>query len=324
MNEVINRMNERRENPDSKSITMKYLETREHNNTIIIVEGISDEDFYKNTNIDILNNKGVYYIFASCRNDDSNYKKYAVGKEAVIEAYFEIRKKYNPTFNNSVVFIVDKDFFGIDWNASKYHRFQEKMEAKPEDINNFTVLDCHSHECYFIKNVDLIFKLLGIEDKIEEFNKVLNDNLDELCEYFAYKSILLDENPKRSNRWDYDTFTNTPFIRFNFKFDGKQLLFNRNEMKSDIEKVKKEIEHSKNSENLKIQYKEMKQKFKSNLDLLRGHNLFELLECYLKYYGKSIRNNRKYNEEIIKKMEVPLNIKVLKFGSMGRYKLVET
>lgn len=325
MNEVINRMLEKRENPYPETILMKFINRSEHYDTIIIVEGISDEDFYKNTNINILNNDNVYYIFARRGQDDMNNKKYDVGKEAVIKAYFEIRESSKTnSFKNKVVFIVDKDFFGIDWNASKYRKFKEKMGAKPEDINNFTILDCHSHECYFIleKNINLIFKLLGIEDKIEQFNKILNENLDKLSDYFAYKSILLDENPNRSNRWDYDNFKNTSIISFNFEFDGKQLTFNINDMKSDIEKMKSEIIWSSNRKNLEMQYAEMKQKFKLHPELLRGHTLFELLECYLKYYGKTIKNYKDYNNKIIKEMDIPLDIKILKFG-FGGYKLEE-
>lgn len=325
MNEVVNEMFKRRDNPYPESILMKFINTCNNYDTIIIVEGISDEDFYKNTNIDILNNKRVYYIFASRRSDNIDNKRYVVGKEAVITSYFEIRDKYrsNP-FKNSVIFIVDKDFFGIDWDASKYRKFKDKMGAKSEDINNFTILDCHSHECYFIleKNIDLIFKLLGIGDKIEQFNNILNKNLDELCDYFAYKSILLDENPKRTNRWDYDFIENTPIIRFNFKFDGEQLLFNRDDMKNDIEKMKKEVEFSKNRKNLEIQYNEMKQKFKNKPELLRGHTLFELLESFLNYYGKKIKDYKEYNNEIINKMSIPLDIKILNFSS-GGYKVKE-
>ena len=66
----------------------------------------------------------------------------------------------------------------------------------------------------------------------------------------------------------------------------------------------------------------MKQKFKVHPELLRGHTLFELLECYLRHYGKSIKNYKEYNDEIIKSMNIPLNIKVLKFG-IGKYKLNE-
>lgn len=91
-------------------------------------------------------------------------------------------------------------------------------------------------------------------------------------------------------------------------------------MQSAIDKMKKEIEYSKNKENLEKQYIEMKQIFKKHPELLRGHNLYELLECYLRYYGKTTKKYQEYDDEIIKNMEIPLDIKILKFG-VGRYKL---
>lgn len=151
----------------------------------------------------------------------------------------------------------------------------------------------------------------------------MKENLDELSNYFAYKSILEDENPFRQNRFYYDTFKNIPVIKFNFEFNGEQLSFNRNDMKNDIAKMKSTIEKSHNKKNLENQYLEMKQKFKTHPEFLRGHTLYELLECYLSYYGKSLKNYKEYKDEIIKKMDIPLTIKVLKIGS-GGYKLDKT
>lgn len=63
MNEVINRMYEKKKQPYPQTIAQKFVNNSKHSDTIIIVEGISDEDFYKNTNIDILNN--ACYIYAN-------------------------------------------------------------------------------------------------------------------------------------------------------------------------------------------------------------------------------------------------------------------
>lgn len=93
MNEVINEMSKKSKEPDPQKILMYFNTLREHYDLIIIVEGSSDEDFYKNTNIDILNNNKAFYIFASRRKDDINNKDCAFGKEAVIESYFEIREQ---------------------------------------------------------------------------------------------------------------------------------------------------------------------------------------------------------------------------------------
>ena len=151
MNEVINRMYERKSQPYSTTIAQKFVNYSEHYDTIIIVEGSSDENFYKNTNIEILNN--ACYIYAQ-QNEDN------VGKKAVIKAYFEIKDlSWRKKFNNSAIFIVDKDFFGIDWRAPAYSRIAQEKKAKQEDIDNFTILNCHSHECYFIleNNLKQIF-----------------------------------------------------------------------------------------------------------------------------------------------------------------------
>lgn len=312
MNEVINRMYEKREQPYEVSIAQHFHTYSQYYNTIIIVEGVSDENFYEKTNIKLLNN--ACYIYA-------NQQANIVGKKAVIDAYFRIREwARNKPYNNSIIFIVDKDFFGINWKAPAYNDFEKKYGAKNEDINNFTILDCHSHECYFIleNNLKQIFKLLNIEDKLEEFNKILEDNLENFSEYFAYKCILEDENPKYP-RYLRD-WENIKGINFNFEYKENKLVFNIEDMQNGIKKMKKEIQFSENRKNLENQYIEMKAKFKKHPELLRGHTLYELLECYLSHYKKSIKDFQEYNDKVIKEMDIPLNIKVLKFG-FGGYKL---
>ena len=61
MNEVINKMYERKREPYPTTIAQKFVNYSEHYDTIIIVEGSSDEDFYKNTNIETLNNACYIY-----------------------------------------------------------------------------------------------------------------------------------------------------------------------------------------------------------------------------------------------------------------------
>ena len=311
MNKVNDEMMNRKGHPYPVSIAQKFVMNSKRCDTIIIVEGSSDKDFYKNTNIEILSD--AYYIYA---NQNANI----VGKKAVIDAYFRIQEySRNNKFNNSIIFIVDKDFLGISWKAPAYSDIAKEKKATNEDINNFTILDCHSHECYFIleNNLKRIFKLLNIEDKLEHFNNILDENIDDFSEYFAYKSILEDENPNHSRDCE-----NIKGINFKFEFRDDKLIFNKVDMQSGIDKMKNEIKYSEDRKNLESQYSEMKQKFVAHPELLRGHTLFELLECYLKYYGKAIKNYKEYNNEIIKEMEIPLDIKILKFDSC-KYKLVK-
>ena len=133
----------------------------------------------------------------------------------------------------------------------------------------------------------------------------------------SYKSILEDENPNYSR-----DCMNIKGIDFNFEFKNDKLTFNKDEMQSAINKMQNEIKFSENRTNLEEQYLKMKQSLKMHPELLRGHTLFELLECYLKYYGKTIKNYKEYNDEIIKRMDIPLDIKILKFD-IGKYKLKE-
>lgn len=303
MNNVIDRMYEKKRQPYPVSIAQQFVNNSEHFDTIIIVEGSSDEDFYKNTNVEILNN--ACYLYAS---QNANI----VGKKAVIETYFRIKEWYRGRkINSSVIFIVDKDFFGINWEAPAYKKFRNNHGATNDDIDNFTILDCHSHECYFIleNNLKRIFKILNIEDELELFYKILNENLDDFSEYFAYKSILEEENPNYSRDCE-----NIKGINFRFDFTNNKLAFNKDEMQISIDKMKNEINYSVNKKNLENQYIEMKKKFKNQPELLRGHTLYELLECYLRYYGKKIKNNKEYDNEIIIGMDIPLDIKVLKFN----------
>lgn len=314
MSEVNNKMIKRKGQPYPQSIAQKFAINSEHCDTIIIVEGFSDEDFYKNTNIEIL--KNACYVYAS---QNANI----VGKEAVIDAYFKI-KEYSrrKIFNNLVIFIVDKDFFGINWKAPAYSRIAKEQMATNEDINNFTILNCHSHECYFIleDNLKEIFKLLNIEDKLDDFNNILEENLDDFSEYFAYKSILETENPNYSKDCE-----NIKGINFNFEFKNDKLIFNKADMQNGINKMKTQIIQISDREKKEIlekQYLEMKQKFKKHRELLRGHTLYEFLECYLNHYGKSLKNHQEYNEEIVKRLKIPLDITILKFG-IGKYKIEE-
>lgn len=315
MNDVVNKMYEKKYNPYPKSISQKFLINSEHCETIVVVEGISDENFYKNTNIKILNN--ACYIYASQNAD-------IVGKKAVIEAYFDIkRQSRRHIFNNSVIFIVDKDFFGLNWKAPAYSNIAKEERATKEDIDNFTILNCHSHECYFIleNNLIQIFRLLHIEDKLEYFNKILNENLEDFSEYFAYKSILEKENPYYSR--DCENFKG---IDFNFEFIDGKLVYNKDSLNNAIDKMKKEINYSENKESLENQHLQMKQKFKKYPELLRGHTLYALLECYLNHNGKTLKKyyedeGMTYNNEIIKNMDVPLDIKVLKVN-IGKYRVV--
>lgn len=314
MSEVNNKMIQRKGQPYPQSIAQKFAINSEHCDTIIIVEGFSDEDFYKNTNIKIL--KNACYVYAS---QNANI----VGKKAVIDAYFKI-KEYSrrKIFNNSVIFIVDKDFFGINWKAPAYSRIAKEQMATNEDINNFTILNCHSHECYFIleDNLKEIFKVLNIEDKLDDFNNILEENLDDFSEYFAYKSILETENPNYSKDCE-----NIDGINFNFEFNNDKLIFNKAGMQNGINKMKTQIIQISDREKKEIlekQYLEMKQKFKKHRELLRGHTLYEFLECYLNHYGKSLKNHQEYNEEIVKRLKIPLDITILKFG-IGKYKIEE-
>lgn len=312
MNEVIKKMYEKKGQPYPESIAQKFVINSEHSDTIIIVEGVSDEDFYKNTNVEIL--KNACYVYAS---QNANI----AGKKAVIDAYFKIKEySRNKIFNNSIIFIVDKDFFGINWKAPAYSKIAKEQRATNEDLNNFTILNCHSHECYFIfkDNLKEIFKLLNIEDKLDDFNKILEDNLDDLSEYFSYKSILETENPNYSRDCE-----NIEGINFNFEFKDDKLIFNKDGMQKGINKMKNKIVHIRDREKKEIleqQHLEMKQKFKIHPELLRGHTLYEFLECYLNRYGKTLKNHEEYNKEIVKRMEIPLDIKILKFG-LGKYKL---
>ncbi len=314
MNSVINKMYERKSQPYPQSISQKFLINSEHTDTIVIVEGISDENFYKNTNIDILNN--ACYIYAS-KNAD------VVGKKAVIEAYFDIKKQSRRhIFKNSVIFIVDKDFFGINWKAPAYSNIAKEERATNEDIDNFTILNCHSHECYFIleNNLIQIFRLLKIEDKLEYFSRILSENLEDFSEYFAYKSILEKENPYYSRDCE-----NVKGIDFNFEFKDDKIIYNKESLDSSIDKMKREIKFSQNKDILEKQYIEMKQKFKEFPELLRGHTLYALLECYLNHNGKTLKKyyedeGMRYNNEIIKNMNIPLDIRVLKIN-YGGYKL---
>ena len=300
----------RGKNPYPSTIAQKFQLEYKNYDIIAIVEGTSDEDFYKKTNIDILNR--AYYIFAT-QDGYNSWNKPPVGKEAVIEAYFRIRKWMKIPTHNSIIFIVDKDFFGINWKAPKYNHFKDRYGATLDDIDNFTILDFHSHECYFIleNNLKQIFKLLNIEDKLEQFNNILENNLEDFSEYFAYKSILEDENPKYP-RLARD-WKNIKGINFKFEFRDNKLVFNKEDMQGSIDIMKKEIINSDNRKSLASQYSEMKKEFKAHPELLRGHTLFELLECYLNHYGKTLKNYKEYNDEIIKEMDIPLKIRILTF-----------
>lgn len=272
-----------------------------------IVEGPSDQYFYKNINNYKPCLEEADYIWVTNYNNDKE-----IGKEAVIKAYFDIKE--TPDLNrmlSKTIFIVDNDYYGF--NSEKYDDDTMKNIA-----NLFTITKGYSFENYFLirENISNIFSILNLRQ--EDFEKFIN-RLDlfilDLREFNSLKSTIVSTckvDVFRANIGKTTIYKNDEIFIFDFNCNP---FYNRNLLMKQISSMKEAVRS--NSVSSKV-YSIQKNKYYSEPEYgvyyTRGHDVYKFLTTYLnQIHNKNI--DYKQNYDLYKKIVSKISVEIdLKFG----------
>ena len=251
-----------------------------------IIEGSSDQYFYSNIKCIDFNKSITEFLYNSKKNNnlyiDKGSEKRFVGKNAVIQAYYMINKndKLSPLLNRCY-FIVDKDYYGL--NSNFYHNIDEEMEKC------FSITKYHSFENYFLteENIRKIFDYLEkkYEISIEEYEKYYNKLMqfvNEISEYNRLKSSIVAVYNKNTKYYSYykpsykKKYSDEEIFNFDFKKDN---FYNKEMLLEEVEILKKAVFDSPEA---KAYFENESIKFEKNKEFIRGHNIYNFFEEYLK------------------------------------------
>lgn len=251
-----------------------------------IIEGSSDQYFYSNIKCIDFNKSITEFLYNSNKNTemymDRNSEKRFVGKNAVIQAYYMINKndKLAPLLDKCF-FIVDQDYYGL--NSNYYYSIDENMEKC------FSITKYHSFENYFLteKNIRNIFNYLekkyGIpQGEYEKFTKKLLKFVNEVSEYNRLKSSIAAVYNKNTKYYtEYKPYYKKKYSDeeiFDFNFQN-ELYYNKDMMIEEMELLRKAVNSSSKAKEF---YENESIKFDNNKEFIRGHNIYNFLEEYLK------------------------------------------
>lgn len=285
-NEFLDEFTSSRKNQPNSKMLMEFNQRRNYLDEGIyvgFVEGPDDRNFYSSVKC----NKSL------CSIDDNNYiysnndSKENRGKNGVIVMYNYINNRF-PYYLDKCVFIVDHDYNGLD-----------NYDVSNKDA--ITVTKAYAFENYFLMgdNVRKIFHYLKIDDDYEHFMNKLKYFLYDVSEFVKLKS----------------TITNNKFLHVNSLYSNNQIFtfdFSENDyfkfdyMEKENENMLNVIKRNKGG------YKYYKNKtdiFTNKVDWVRGHDIFNFLSAYLKYFhDKDISNEKVYNS-IVKLLDVDIEVK---------------
>ena len=149
---------------------------------VCVVEGKTDQEFYKNTCINIL--KESEYVLWRRRKIKED-PLIIVGKESVIDLYKYLKGNQQLCkYLKSCIFIVDHDFDGVS------SRFYEIDKSDRRCIN---MTPYHSVESFYVEeeNLGKILNELGIKtENIKDIFSCLKDLAIKTTEYFALKGTI--------------------------------------------------------------------------------------------------------------------------------------
>ena len=273
-------------------ITMKFNTVRVYPRYkhFIFVEGSSDKRFYGLTNNRELSEKACY-LYADFTDEEK-------GKEAVSRAYKEICRDSNLSKKKKkCIFIVDRDW-----------------DEKPG--SPFRVTLGHSMENYFLttENLKIIFEDIG-QEGFEEFSILFNKFAKDTVSFWALKATVVYAwknrfifHYQRVN--DFDTI-------FRFSYSEKEtskgirpkIKYSTKAMNEEVDAMKVGISMS---YELKAYYERQVESIINNPLLVRGHDAFHFLQCYLKgkydveleFYG----NDRAFLEKCVPRFSVKLDM----------------
>lgn len=272
-----------------------------------IVEGSTDKPFYSNINDSKVNQDIKYLWNVRDRNDDT-------GKEAVISSYNRIIKDKNLEGIKKriykCVFIIDKDYDGAKCMNYEYNPMCEKC---------ISITKGYSFENYFLEenNVKKIFNYLKLTNKdLERFEEKYKQFIQESTEYFRLRSSFIEQRKRGSecysiNGTPYKSLFNISKEIFVFNFDKDHFdgeYFNKNNMKQEIEQMRKEINRSRNTKAL-YYYNKISKEIIKKRDNLRGHEAMNFLIAYLRdIFGIKLIDNPANNLfiKLVKLIEVDM------------------
>lgn len=252
------------DNPPYSGITIKYNAVRvsSYYKHFIFVEGNSDKRFYGRTRDRDLSDK-VYYLYADSTEEER-------GKTAVRKAYEDITNNSKLRVGKEkCIFIIDRDW--------------DEAPGKP-----FRVTLGHSMENYFLvkENLTILFKALGKdESEIEQFFTLYSKFCKETADFWALKATVIYAY-KTGALYQYRHGISFDEI-FAFKYIAPKsdknvmpkMKYNSQLMKEEAERMKQGI--AMNADLVK-QYKVLKKRIDGNPLLVRGHDAFHFLQCYIK------------------------------------------
>lgn len=139
----------------------------------VFVEGSSDKEFYRKTNINTLSEK-AYYFFREY-SDKTIDKKYS-GKESV---YYSLKKILD---NENLKKYIDKCTFIVDRDYSRQQN-SRYVNLRNKDYSYIDFTKGHSMEDYFVEKSNLIVIMNSLGLDIENFYYFYDDFNTEMSYY---------------------------------------------------------------------------------------------------------------------------------------------
>ncbi len=235
---------------------MKYHEVKDSDyyRSIVFVEGSSDRRFYKNTGIRRLS-KQSYYIYA-VQDEDLTGKKAVISAYQYISADADIRDGLE-----KCIFIVDRDW-----------------DLLPKGVS---VTRGHSMENYFLlqDNLKILFSHIGKNEKeYDTFWRGYGKFCAETAEFWALKASVVYAHGTDKG-YDYRRKrTFEEIFDFRLLWDDT-IVYNRKYMEEEIALMRRGIA---GSEELLAYCENMKEKIRTDISYIRGHEAFRYLQCYFK------------------------------------------
>lgn len=276
----------------------------------VIVEGIGDIVFYTNSGV-LKNIDNLKMIAAPSENVDV-----IVGKKYVINSYQLIKKCPLGKEMYKYIFIVDRDYNGIE----RYYDIIQKSFVKLEE-NEKRCISCtkqYAIENYFLeeKNLKKIFTLFEIDNKFDTFYNEYLNFIKETKELFALvaTSIYAIENGINLNKFAYKM---QDVFRFNFKnkyiYNEKEYVYDREKYILAVNERKDSLSKNQHRKELYNKKKEYEENIESN-NYIQGHTAYNFLKEYIKTISNNIIDiepihNRKDYISILKNIDVDIDLK---------------
>ena len=301
---------------NESQILLRLNNDKNNYDIFCIVEGPSDQHFYKNISKYKDRLSKADYIWTTNVNDENS-----IGKEAVIRSYFDVRKE--PELVNlltKTLFIIDHDYYGL--HSEKYDDLTMESVKK-----NFTMTNVYSFENYFLlqNNIEIIFKTIGLSsDDCKRFINKLKTFIDEIREFNSLKSTTVyvcKVDSVKVNIGRTKLYRFEDIFAYNFM---ENPFYNRNLLIKQTGYMHSVV--SSNPISFKVYLGEKKKYYSGinyGISFTRGHDVYNFLISYLKQIH-SVELDYRSNYELYKKVVSSLDVDIeFKFGNEDILKLTQ-